>query len=270
LRRQLGVQIVQKLERCFLNNILSEHCRPFIQTIGKSNVCLAFDFDGTLAPMFIRPRDACMRKSTQKLLGALATRYPIAVISGRSLKDLKSRLPVAAIRCIVGNHGLEWDREEPDLENYRRQILRWHATLVNALGTLEGLEIENKGLSIAVHYRNCGDKAEVITRIQQVLAEIEPIHVIGGKEIFNILPKDAPRKGDAVRKCRKILQCESIIFTGDDLTDEDAFGADKPARLIGVRVGKAPSKARFYLEDQESIDDFLKILAAERPESLSK
>ena len=69
-----------------------------------SNVLLAFEYDGTLAPIAVRPEDAHMRSTTCELLTLVATRYPTVVISGSALADVTSMLSSVPLWHIYGNH----------------------------------------------------------------------------------------------------------------------------------------------------------------------
>ena len=113
---------------------------------------LAFDFDGTLAPIVRDPDLACMRPDTRLLLCRVARVYPCLVISGRSLAGLRGKFEGTGIDRLIGNHGAEpW----PDADRIRAEVSVWERTLAAELPSLEGLWIENKGLSLTVHYRVC-------------------------------------------------------------------------------------------------------------------
>ncbi|MGH2398946.1 MAG: trehalose-phosphatase, partial [bacterium] len=76
----------------------------------------------------------------------------------------------------------------------------------------------------------------------------------------------APHKGIALERTRQLLVCDSAIYVGDDETDEDAFGAAGPERLLSIRVGATRmSSARYYLKTQHEIDSLLSVLVRLRP-----
>ena len=87
--------------------LLSRENRSLLDQLAWSNVLLAFDFDGTLAPIVANRHDAAMRRQTARLFAKVCDRYPSAVISGRAKADVARRLNNAAVRYLIGNHGLE-------------------------------------------------------------------------------------------------------------------------------------------------------------------
>ena len=92
--------------------------------------------------------------------------------------------------------------------------------------------------------------------------------MIGGTEAFNLVPRGAPHKGEALERARRLLACDKAIYVGDDETDEDAFAAARSDRLLSVRIGNVRrSRATYRLKDQRQIDRFLRTLLALRPPS---
>jgi trehalose 6-phosphate phosphatase len=97
--------------------------------------------------------------------------------------------------------------------------------------------------------------------VAMVAGTLQKARTIQGIEVVNIVPSDAPHKGMALERERARLCCDTAIYVGDDETDEDVFALDQPGRLLGIRVGrKKNSRADFYLEAQEKIDDLLRLL----------
>ncbi len=94
--------------------VLSRKSKTLLRELTASKALLAFDFDGTLAPIVDDPGRARMRSRTRRLLRRLASAYPCAVISGRSRADLRERLAGTGIRRTIGNHGAEpWEVRPP-------------------------------------------------------------------------------------------------------------------------------------------------------------
>jgi trehalose 6-phosphate phosphatase len=86
---------------------------------------------------------------------------------------------------------------------------------------------------------------------------------VHGKLVLNVLPADAPNKGNALLGLRHTLHLDHALFVGDDTTDEDVFTIDKPQSLLGIRIGRTGhSKASHYLSTQADIDQLLKRLLA--------
>jgi trehalose 6-phosphate phosphatase len=87
--------------------ILSKSNRNILQQYAWSEVLVAFDFDGTLAPIVSEPGEARMRPTTRRLLQILARLYPCVIISGRAQTDASRRLEGIAVKEVYGNHGIE-------------------------------------------------------------------------------------------------------------------------------------------------------------------
>ena len=101
-----------------------------------------------------------------------------------------------------------------------------------------------------------------------IVRTLPEVRIICGAAAVNLLPKDGANKGVALRRALEITACDTAIYVGDDDTDEDAFGALKPEKLLSIRIGRSDaSRARFHLEAQSSIDLFLDALAEARDET---
>jgi trehalose 6-phosphate phosphatase len=243
--------------------ILSRSQRTVLEQFACSNVLLAFDFDGTLAPIVADRERAAMRRRTRARLAQLARVYPVVVISGRSRSDVLRRLAGAGVRAVVGNHGLEpWKASE----RLRSVVRAWQALLLERLSPWRGVRIEDKGYSVAIHYRQSRAKTRARAAILQAADELGHVRVLGGKQVVNILPEGAPHKGLALERERRAQGCDTAIYVGDDETDEDAFGLEQPGRLLAIRVGaKRSSQAPFFLRSQLEMDELLRVLAELRP-----
>jgi trehalose 6-phosphate phosphatase len=242
--------------------ILSEECRGTLDALARERALLVFDFDGTLAPIVERPADAAMRDSTRALLRVASMLYPCAVVSGRSRADLGPRLAGVPLLAFVGNHGAEAGFGPVDL-GPRPQVAGWAAALGAALRDVPGVELEDKGLSIALHYRRAPDVAEAEARARAAAGALEGARVFGGHAVVNVAPEEAPDKGAAVGALLRRIGWRQALYVGDDVTDEDAFAADGVA--VPVRIGVAAgSAARFFLPEQADVDAMLRALIAAR------
>lgn len=247
-----------------MRDILSRAGREVLQQFAWSNVLLAFDYDGTLAPIVRDPDKAAMRAPTRRLLGEVAARYPCIVVSGRAQPDAQRWLRGIRLQEVIGNHGIEpWQATRP----MEREVKRWVPLLVHRLSPFKGVCIEDKTFSVAVHYRRSREKKRVRAAILEAAAALGPIRVIGGKQVVNILPEGAPHKGMALEKERDRLSHDTAIYVGDDETDEDVFGLDQPGRLLTIRVGpKRGSQASYYVKSQAAVDELLGALVTLREE----
>lgn len=246
-----------------MKDLLAPPQRSVIEQLGWARTLVAFDYDGTLAPIVDNPAQARMRRTTRNLLSRVATRYPCAVVSGRSRDDAALWLDGVGVRSVVGNHGLEpWDNPV----SFERSVARWRATLTARLDGLDGVRVEDKRFSLAIHYRAAPARRAAEAAIRAAVAPLEGARIVGGKCVVNVMPADAPGKGIAVLRLRDEQGCDTALFVGDDDTDEDVFEVAEPGRLLGVRVGRSrKSAASYYLEDQLNIDELLRALLEARP-----
>jgi trehalose 6-phosphate phosphatase len=129
--------------------------------------------------------------------------------------------------------------------------------------------IEDKRLSLAVHYRQSPDHGRAREAIRAAASRLARARVVGGKCVVNVVPRGAPHKGTALEAERQRLRCDAALYVGDDETDEDVFAL--PARgRIGIRVGREPgSRARYYVRDQAQVDALLAALIRLSPKPAS-
>jgi len=247
-----------------MRNILSLANHEVLQQFAWSKVLLAFDYDGTLVPIVSKPERAIMRHTTRRLLKELVKFYPCMVISGRAQLDAKQRLHGIGVHKIVGNHGAEpWH----GMNRPTNKSDRWHRLLGERLSELRGVKIEDKGFSIAIHYRQSREKKLARSAILEAVSALGEVRLIGGNQVVNILPLDAPHKGMALERERALLKCDTAIYVGDDETDEDVFALDQPGQLLTIRVGRRRSSAAaYFIENQRRIDDLLRVLLKLRQE----
>ena len=246
-----------------MQNILSDRHASTLASFASSNVLLAFDFDGTLAPIADEPSRARMRLSTRRLLAAITRRYPAVVISGRSRADLVERVGSVPVWHLAGNYGLEpwWQgKNDPAL------IGRWVRLLEKRLNGAAGIHIEDKTYSVTVHYRQARDRKGALAQIRRAIHGLPKARALAGVCAISIVPRGAPDKGDAVEHARRLLVCDTVVYVGDDDTDETVFRAHNHAKLLAIRVGRNPaSRARFCLTSQREIDRLLQRFLAARP-----
>ena len=230
-----------------------------LEAFARPGTLLAFDFDGTLAPIVSDPSRAKIPDSTRELLSALTTALPCVVISGRKREDVRRRLGGVHVAEVVGNHGIEpWHASR----RMAARVARWKRSLQECLAALRGVVIEDKQYSLAVHFRSSRRKDSVIAAVLELSGWFGDMRIVPGKEVMNLLPDDVPLKGAALEYLQARLGCDRALYLGDDDTDEDVFAlAGRGARLLGVRVGrKAASSARYFVDRQSDVDRLLRTL----------
>ena len=220
---------------------------------------LSFDFDGTLAPIVANRHAAAMRSTTVTLLDAASQIYPCAVISGRSHADLSRRLARVRFERVVSNHGFEAGRHDPTIA---RAIRGARESLQKALHDVQGVELEDKGYSLAIHYRRSRRRREARRAIAAAGKHLPAtLRMMPGTLVVNVVHNRAPNKATAVLRLRQELGMDTVLYVGDGSSDEDVFELDQPGRLLSVRVGRSRgSNAPYFLRGQREIDHLLELL----------
>ena len=240
-----------------MKNLLVRRSRPLLRDLAAHRTLLVFDFDGTLAPIVESRHRARLPAATVRLLRAVAEAWPCAVISGRSRADVEARLGGVRLLALVGNHGAEQRPALPGAAGWRRRVRSWRRRLEVDLADVRGIDVEDKGLSLAVHVR--GSAAQ--RRAAIALAGLEGARVVGGKRVRNATVLGAPDKGDALLRLVRLGRYERVLFVGDDDTDEDVFRRAPDVPLVGVAVGRrSHSAAPYYLRRQGDVARLLSAL----------
>lgn len=240
------------------------------------HLLLLSDYDGTLTPIVGRPQDAALSPEVREKLHTLAQKSTssVGVISGRSLPELRDMVAVDGI-YYVGNHGLEI--EGPGLKFVSQPAKEAKATIKDlarqlsaALGGITGVIVEDKGLSLSVHYRLVKEEeenavAQTFKRVTAPLADEGKIKITSGKKVWEVRPPIDWHKGKAVeaitREIKALLKLEQIltIYLGDDATDEDAFRVVHRPEGWSIFVGEdnLSSSAEYYLNSTAEVAEFL-------------
>lgn len=227
---------------------------------------LAFDFDGTLAPLVERPADAQMDPPTHDRLARLAERAPVVIISGRALSDLTSRFDGVRLAGVSANHGLEPWGATLEIEE---RVQGWAAALEKEFSRLPGIEIQNKRWSLTVDYRHVPDLEQSERSLCAFARTLPGVRLLGGRHAdLNLAPAGPHNKGTALKRHLTDLGCGAALYVGDDRTDEDVFSLDM-RDLMSVRVGhKWGTHARYFLRSQGEItrllDDLLTLASGAR------
>lgn len=242
--------------------------RRALDAVMGEQPLLAFDFDGTLSPIVARPKDARVPLSVSRRLARLAERLPVAVVTGRATEDARARLGFMPY-AVIGNHGADGAAWAPSVQaltalEQLRGALRQDAQALKKAG----VQFEDKGLSMALHYRVADDRVAALQHIQSLLQSPDPsLRVFGGKCVVNVMPADAPDKSDAVVDLLSRSGRHALVFVGDDENDEPVFQR-AGEHWLTVRVGcDAPrSKAQFFVDGHADMVHLLEALIARSPD----
>ncbi len=237
----------------------------------RKKLLVGCDFDGTLAPFTPKPHQAKLPKEIRKLLERLARQKEIqvAVISGRQLKDVEKKVGLDRV-IYCGNHGLEikikkqvWIHSQAAESAEVIQALS--KRIKRGLHKFSGAELENKHLSLSLHYRRVRKKSDVKNLEIFLKKEMAPyngrLRIVHGKKLFDVRPQIDWDKGDAILHLIKQLGASwKACFIGDDTTDEEAFSTlDRKA--LSIRVGPTKStRAQFLVHNRGYVEQFLKLL----------
>jgi trehalose 6-phosphate phosphatase len=247
-----------------------EGLRRLREALAQRPAGLATDFDGTVSQIVSPPEAAVPLPGAEAALRRLVGRLDVvALVSGRAVADLGKRIDVPGA-VYVGLHGLEWAQRDYADER-PRQVLAVTPTAdessyITAAGdTLKaafmheaGVRVEDKGLGVAVHYRDAPDPLEIRPRILKLCTDLATagdgaaaLAVREGKLVVELGLSRGTDKGQALRRLVEERGLRSIAFFGDDVTDMDGFRALGDLREHGivtvcvvVATPDAPSRLR--------------------------
>lgn len=230
-----------------MESILTPQNLKVLESFSIVKTLYAFDYDGTLAAITDNPDEARMSPEVAEMLARLNAISPVAIITGRSVDDLRKLLPFEPA-FIIGNHGIEGAQLEFELEPIKALCHVWKKTITDLP---KGAWLEDKTYSLTIHYKNSGPE------IFKLIKDLPGSSIIEGKRTFNILPVTGVNKGQALDILMRRNKLHFGFYVGDDKTDETVF-AYKHSRLLTVKVGNDPeSYAKYFIESQNDIKDLL-------------
>ncbi|MDQ6681500.1 MAG: trehalose-phosphatase [Pseudomonadota bacterium] len=235
-----------------------------LQAVMRLRPILGFDFDGTLAPIVDRPERVSVPEAVSTALARLAQDLPVAIITGRSVADVRPRLGFEP-RYVIGNHGAEdADIGPPSAASQALDALRHRIAAGAQALAAAGVAVEDKAFSLALHYRLAVDAGAALVAIEALLQGIEPaLKRFGGKCVVNIVAAGLPDKGDALAALVRRSSAGAAVFFGDDVNDEAVFMRAEPHWLT-VRIGRDDplSRAMFFLDHDTELAQVLQRMLA--------
>ncbi|HEX2189297.1 MAG TPA: trehalose-phosphatase [Longimicrobiaceae bacterium] len=245
----------------------------------SGRLVLLLDFDGTLAPIAARPELAAVPERTRAALDRLLALPGVqaAVVSGRGMADARERARIPGI-AYAGNHGMEIEgpgvrRVHPEARAARPELEEAASAVAAALAEVPGAWVEDKGLTLSVHYRQVAEEraGEVREAVLGAVRGSEGLRVTEGKMVLEVRPRVEWDKGRAVDFLLDHLRPPPgapVLYLGDDTTDEDAFRAllARPEGGEGVLVAETPpasTAARAWLRSPEEVGALFEALAGE-------
>jgi trehalose 6-phosphate phosphatase len=198
---------------------------------------LICDFDGVLSPIVADPTTSAMSPQVASALGRLARCLGlVAVISGRPLAFLRERVPVAGIP-LLGSYGIEQFRQgeaymAPEAREWLHKVRGASEQLREHFANWPGVRIEEKAVSVAVHWRQAHDQDAASAEIRRVTAGIGAatgLRAEPGKLVSELRPPIDVDKGSAIAALLAEGKPEVIAYAGDDLGDIPALRAVREA-----------------------------------------
>ncbi|MGF1594776.1 MAG: trehalose-phosphatase [Kiloniellaceae bacterium] len=231
---------------------------------APSAQALFLDVDGTLLPIAPHPDAVRVPPPLIALLEDLNARIggALALVSGRSLANLDRlfaplRLPAAGVHGLErrGADGIVHTGDTASL----LQPLR--GPLADFAGARQGLLVEDKQHSLALHYRAAPTyDAEAEAFLRDLAAAAPGLEVTRGKMVLEVKPAGVD-KGTAIVAflAEPPFAGRHPVYIGDDVTDEDAFAAVNAAGGLSIRVGAAAATAATHrLADEAAVHDWLR------------
>lgn len=238
------------------------------------------DYDGTLTPIVDRPEDAVISDSMREAVEGLAERCPVCVVSGRDRPVVQELMGLDNL-IVAGSHGFDiWSPDEGKIEreeddDFDGLLDEVKVRVREEVEPIGGTSVEPKAASVAVHYRLVSEDER--PRVKEVVDEIlgdhpDDLKMTPGKMVYEIQPNIDWDKGKAVLHILETLELDRDdvvpIYIGDDVTDEDAFGAISEMG-IGIFVGSPDdpetagrtTAADYVLDSVQDVERFLDGLA---------
>lgn len=249
---------------------LHEALRGLAADPARHPVLVALDFDGTLAPLQDDPSASRVLPDGVVALDRLmAAGVRLALVSGRGLSTLAQLAQVPVGTVLIGSHGAErarvlpfgLDRAVAPLSSEQADLLAQASAQLSGVSRgRNGVWVEAKPTAAVVHTRlaqpEVGEQA--LTEARTVGRRLG-VHVLEGKDVVELSVLDAD-KGEALTALRDELGVRTVLYAGDDLTDEDALVTLGPGDL-GIKVGPGATAATYRVDDPPALVVALGVLA---------
>lgn len=223
-----------------------------------------FDIDGTLVDLNDNPGGVRLERDLRALIEALhrATGGAVALISGRHLPDIDALMEGVHLPA-AGQHGTERRDAAGRITHHavRTAQLDWaHDQIAAAAAKHPGLELQHKGLTLALHYRRAPQLAGYAHRlVRSLLPRLGKEYCLQrGKRIVEVKPAGKD-KGAAVLEFmgEEPFRGRTAVFLGDDLTDEYGFATVNRLNGHSIKVGPGPTAARFRFRNVAAVRAWL-------------
>jgi trehalose 6-phosphate synthase/phosphatase len=234
---------------------------------------LVLDYDGTLVPIMPLPELATADDRLIALLVRLASKpgLDLHIVSGRTRDSLKSMLGDVPV-TLHAEHGYwtlqdgAW-RADCELDSSWQTVVR--ETMARKVASTPGSFVEEKTTGLAFHYRAC-DPSLVGEKVNQLREELIRLHadlgfeLLPGSKVLEARMRGVSKGGVVERVASSLESRDFLLVAGDDVTDEEMFGA-APSWAITIHVGRARSRAAFQVDDPWGLRELLDQLTLDVP-----
>jgi trehalose 6-phosphate phosphatase len=242
-----------------------------IETVPAELLAMFLDMDGTLIDFAPTPDAVRVPSDLVPTLSALleGTRGAVALLSGRSIADL-DRLVAPLALPASGLHGGEC-RESPggaiNVTPHDALPARMRSELTSMLANFPGAMLEDKGMSLAIHYRRAPGLAEELgnaLRRYVTHGEAIGVEVMAGELVFELKPAGFD-KGRSLTSFMQIAPFAGRrpIFVSDHPIDQAGFDAAAAHGGFGVAVGRPLPRVAYTLPDPAAVRAWLRLISGD-------
>ena len=250
--------------------------RLIFDHLEQAPLLLCLDFDGTISELTNDPWEAVPIPRAKDAIAGLARRpdrITVAIVSGRDLDTLIGLLGLRDGLLFAGTHGLEFIGRDgirhhaPGVERCAADMKMVRDFLAKSIPKDRGFIVEDKRITMTINYRNAkpDDARPVLEAFDNFVSNRPTLQVLHGKMVHEAIPRGIGGKDAAIEFFMRDtgIAAPSVIYIGDDTTDEDAFRMLAPKGGITVMVGAArPSFAQYRVDTPSVVADLLVDLAA--------
>ena len=251
----------------------------------REKTILLTDFDGTLTPIQKHPDLAALSEEIRQILIKFSHNKEIflGIITGRSLKQIKKLVHIRDV-LYVANHGIELEGPGirstcPEAKKARSTLWHIYMRLFKSLKNIEGVHIEDKGLSISLHYRTVkkkGDVEYIISTLHDItkpFLDRKMLSLSTGKMVYEIRPPVEWNKASTIQWLLthyfpvEFSEDALLIYLGDDKADIEVFDS-LMGKGLTIFVGNPSdmSTADYYVNSPEEVKVFLEHLYEQKHE----
>ena len=238
-----------------------------IDSLSATTSALFLDFDGTLADIASHPERASINPISLNNLARIHDKLEgaLAIVTGRDIATL-DRFLAPHVFPVSGVHGFEQRSADGAIRTLQADgiaLARVEKTLALFVESHDGLLLERKPGSVAVHYRQRPDLAESSRLVvESAIGEGRELRALHGKMVIEIKAHEG-NKGSAITAFLKAapFRFRKPVFIGDDVTDEAGFEVVNARHGFSIKVGEGETRAAYHLKDALEVGAWLGALA---------